>query len=271
MAEQDEIVQEIISILQRISSEEDSVRKHINTTRYQTDLLKNLDNWNQICSSLDTIGDTTLSIEDFLTTEYPESSGLKYIYTYGLLQSLFIQQDAIKHLSEAFEVDFEINEQLRNVRAIRNASIGHPTKNKVRGTVYYNYISRITLSKYGFTLLRSSKDDRDEFIDIDLLAILTKQLSEIEKCHKAISTKLIEADRMHREKYKEKLIEDIFHSSMGYQFSKVAEGIYSTNRAHDRKFGLSMIKSIEKTYTEFENVKGDVGSKATYENMDLLY
>ena len=80
MTEQNEIVQNLISTLHRISSEEDSVRKYINTTRYQTDLLQDLDIWNQICSSLDTTGDTVLSIEEYLVSDYPKNEGLKYIY-----------------------------------------------------------------------------------------------------------------------------------------------------------------------------------------------
>ena len=35
----------------------ESVRNHINTHRYQVVLLENSDKWNQICSSLDVIGD----------------------------------------------------------------------------------------------------------------------------------------------------------------------------------------------------------------------
>ncbi|ABW68535.1 hypothetical protein [Desulfosudis oleivorans] len=269
MKDQNQKIESIISTLHRISAEEESVRKYINTTRYQTDLLQNLDIWNQICSSLDTTGDTTLSIEEYLVSDYPENDGLKYIYTYGLLQSLFIQQEAVKHLSEAFEVDFKINDQLKKVRAIRNASIGHPTKNRVRGTVFYNYISRITLSKFGFTLLRSSKGDRDEFIDVDLLSIFTAQVNEIEKSYKLISTKLIEADKMHREKYKNKLIVDIFHSSIGYQFSKIAEGIYSTSTPHHRSFGLKMLESVEKTYLEFENALKERNELNDYIEHDL--
>ena len=252
MNEKIETVDNIKLMLHQISSEEEFVRKHINTTRYQTDLLQNLDVWNQICSSLDTIGDTIYSIEDYLSLEYPESTGLKYIYTYGILQSLFIQQDAVRHLAEAFEVSFNLNEKLRNIRAIRNASIGHPTKNNVRGITYYNYISQITLSKYGFTLMRSSKRDRSEFIEVDLLSIITDQLHEIEISYKHISSKLIEADRMHREKYKGKLIEDLFPSTMGYQFSKIAEGIHSTGHGHHQSFALSMLNSIEKTYIKFK-------------------
>ena len=250
MTKEIDTIENIKLALHRISSEEKLVQKYINTTRYQTDLLQNLDTWNQICSSIDTIGDTLYSIEDYLSSEYPESTGLKYIFTYGILQSLFIQQDAIKHLAEAFEVSFDLNDKLRNIRTIRNASIGHPTKNIVNGTTYYNYISQITLSKYGLTLMRSSERDRTEFIEVDLLSILTDQLPEIEKSYRLISSKLIEADRMHREKYKDKFVVDLFPSSMGYYFSKVAEGIHSTG--HNRTFGLSMLNSIEETYQKFE-------------------
>ena len=243
MTKEIDTIENIKLALHRISSEEKLVQKYINTTRYQTDLLQNLDTWDQICSSLDTIGDAIYSIEDYLSSEYPESTGLKYIFTYGILQSLFIQQDAIKHLAEAFEVSFDLNDKLRNIRTIRNASIGHPTKNIVNGTTYYNYISQITLSKYGLTLMRSSERDRTEFIEVDLLSILTDQLHEIEKSYRLISSKLNEADRMHREKYKDKLVVDLFPSSMGYLFSKVYEGIHSTS--NDRTFGLFNLNNIE--------------------------
>ena len=86
----------IIATLHRISTLEQSVREYINTTRYQIDLLKDLNTWNQIFSSLDTIDDTMLSIKDYVEAKYPESTGLKYIFTYGILQALFIQQDAMK-------------------------------------------------------------------------------------------------------------------------------------------------------------------------------
>ena len=245
------MINHINKILERIGSAEESVRSYINTTRYQTDLLKNLDNWNQICSSLDTIGDTIFSIEDYLSSEYPENTGLKYIFTYGILQSLFIQQDAVKNLAEAFELDITLSDKLRDIRLLRNASIGHPTKNKVKKVIYFNYISRPTLSKNGFTLLRSSQGNRDEFIDVNITSIITDQLTEIEKSYELIASKLEVADKLHREKYKNQLVADIFHSSIGYLFSKVSEAINSSSQ--NQSFGLSMLQSIDKMYKEFES------------------
>jgi hypothetical protein len=49
---------EIKQIIDLIDTLEDDVREHINTTRYQSDLIKDGNTWNQICCSLDTIGDT---------------------------------------------------------------------------------------------------------------------------------------------------------------------------------------------------------------------
>ena len=63
----------------------ESVRNYINTHRYQVVLLENSDKWNQICSSLDVIGDSLLAIEAYQVVEYPNNGGLKYIYTYGVL------------------------------------------------------------------------------------------------------------------------------------------------------------------------------------------
>lgn len=263
-------LKEIISALNRISTLEDSVREFINTTRYQSELLKNLDNWNQICSSLDTIGDTLYSTEDYINAEYPESEGLKYIFTYGILQALFIQQDSMQHLSEAFELEYERSEKLKKIRALRNAAIGHPSKNEVKWEkrTYYNYISRMSLDKWGFTLLRSSEKDRNEFMDVSLLSIIEEQTHEIENSYRLLVEKLNKDDKMHREKYKDKLLVDIFPSSMGYSFEKVSQGIHSPSNSN-RFFGLSMLESIEKTYTKFEDALRERNELDDYTSYDL--
>ena len=240
---------EILKKIAQIKTSETSVRDFINTTRYQDDLLKNLDTWNQICSSLDTIGDTLCTFEDYLIGEYPKSDGLKYIYTYGILQALFIQQDAMKNLSEAFDIKFDLSEQLTSIRNIRNASIGHPTKNSVKGSVYFNYISRMTMSREGFTLMRSYQQGKTEFKDVDLISILNEQLSDIQISYDLLAKKLIEEDKKHRGNFMNNLLVDIFHSGMNYSFQKVSEGIYTSR---SRPLSSGILQSIEKTYQKFE-------------------
>lgn len=268
MPEIGKTIESILEMIKRIDELEDSVRKYINTTRYQNGLISDSDNWNQICSSLDTIGDTLYSLKDYLNSEYPSSVGLKYIFTYGLLQALFIQQDAIRHLSEAFGINFELTDRLKEIRSLRNASIGHPTKNQTKGAIYYNYISRMSLSKGGFSLMRSFNKGNNEFIDIDIYSIVHDQLRDVAASYKLLDEKLKEADRMHREKYKDELLTDIFHSSMGYTFSKVAEGIHSPHSSNVA-FALSMLNSIQKTYKKFESTLSERGDLNEYTKYDL--
>lgn len=257
-----------VATLDRITKLEDAVRDFINTGRHQADLLKSRETWNQICSSLDVIGDTVLCIRDYATSPYPSSDGLKYIYTYGILQALFIQQDAARHLSEAFAVTHTPSPTLARIRDIRNAAIGHPTKQHIKKSTHYNYISRISLAKGGFTLLRSSPEDDTQFVDVDMTAIVQEQLTDIEVALSSVAEKLRDADRLHREKFGGNLISDIFHASTGYLFEKVGQGIHSSTQG-DRAFGLSMLESIEKMYLQLQSALEDRRELSEYTRYDL--
>ncbi|MBS1784255.1 MAG: hypothetical protein JST24_02365 [Acidobacteria bacterium] len=258
----------IISALHRITSLEDEVRNFINTGRHQVELLAAKNTWNQICSSLDVIGDTSLSIQDYIVSRFPDSVGLKYIYTYGILQSLFLQQDAVRHLSEAFDIPHTPSERLGKIREIRNSAVGHPTKQSIKKQTHYNHISRITLAKSGFTLMRASAEDDAKFIDVDLVSIVTEQLTDIETALTSLSTKLKEADRMHREQFGGNLLSDIFHASTGYLFGKVSQGIHSPSN-ENCSFGLSMLCSIEDMYTKFESALSERRELTDYTRYDL--
>ncbi len=230
---------------------EKQVRDHINTHRYQKVLISELDNWNQICSSLDTLGDTGLALQSYFKSEYPDETGLSYIYTYGLLQALFIQQDAMNHLSEAFDVPYKLSEELKGIRAVRNASIGHPTKNHVKKTTYFNHISRISMSKGGFTLARFYDEGKSEFIDVDFSEIAETQLMGINTAYLSINERLREIDEKHKAKFMEKPLVDILDSTMRYMFEKVGQAIYSPSSSNV-SFGFKMLESIKKTYNEFQ-------------------
>ncbi len=263
-----EILESIKNNLIEIENLEDKVRGHINTHRYQENLLKDLSTWNQICSSLDVIGDTVYAIKDYIEFEFPENYGLKYIYLYGLLQALFIQQDAMKNLSEALGLDYELSNSLKKIRNIRNASIGHPTKQNIKGEKHYNYISRITIGKFGFELLSSSESREYGHKNINLQEILIDQTAGIKNCYKQLAEKLEEIDQMHKEKFKEKPLLDIFHSALGYILEKIGQGI-SAHSTGDRDFGLSNIKILEETYSKFENSLKERRELNEYTQYDL--
>ena len=70
--------------------------------------------WSKLCSSLDVIGDTAQAFDSYLKIDEPESLGEKYLNIYGVLQALFIQQDAVTHFSEM------CNLRVKNLRNVLN-------------------------------------------------------------------------------------------------------------------------------------------------------
>lgn len=262
---------QILEKIKQLDSLETVVREHINTTRYQNDLISDLGNWNQICCSLDSIGDTSYSISGYIESDYPSNEGLKYIYTYGLLQALFIQQDAILHLFEAFKIKYRRSDALKQIRILRNAAIGHPTK-QTHGTpdgqTHYNFISRITLSKNGFRLMQCYDQGKMKFLDVDLYKIIGVQLDEIKSGYESIASTLKEADKMHKEKYKDNLLINIFPPTIGYSFEKISQGIHSPDLSNTR-LGLAMLKGVKDAYLKFEKALKDRRDHNSYTQYEL--
>ena len=60
--------------------------------------------WNQLCSSLDAIGDTELAFDAYAALPEPSDEGTTYILVYGILQALVLQQDAVRHVAEALSI-----------------------------------------------------------------------------------------------------------------------------------------------------------------------
>ena len=57
---------------------------------------------------------------------------------------------------------------------------------------------------------------------------------------------------MHKEKYKETPLQDIFPSAMGYFFEKIGQGI-SAHSYGDREFGHTHVGIVKETYEKFES------------------
>lgn len=246
----------------------ESVRGHINTHRYQSVLLDDSKKWNQICSSLDVIGDSLEAIQSYDQNAYPNDTGLKYLFTYGLLQALFLMQDALRHLSEAFDIPFQLTDTLRRIRNFRNASIGHPTKQDQKGKRYYNYISRISMSKVGFDLIRSTGDRDHAFVFVDLMTACRDQLDSVIAAYRKVAETLEEIDRVHRETFKDSPLTDLFHSAMGYCFEKISQGIQGHSHGA-REFGHRQVGMVKDTYEKFKAAMAERGDLNEYTEFDL--
>ena len=199
--------------------------------------------WNQLCSSMDVLGDTEQGIYEF---EQGENCG--YIEVYGLLQALFLQQDAVRYIAKTIGVEISNIEALLRIRNIRNDSIGHPM-NRGNGSSFH-YISRCTISKSGFTMSSyAAADDTDKFIDIDLSEILREQKAGVQTQLAEIYRYMADLENSHREKHRENIIEDIFHPSMKYLVSKI---YLSFSPNGDRYFGGSHLKMVREMVDKFK-------------------
>ncbi|MBF0466799.1 MAG: hypothetical protein HQK88_09755 [Nitrospirae bacterium] len=232
-----------------VATLEGKIRDLINNQNKQNILIKDTKLWHQLCSSLDVIGDTEIAIESYLSCDDISDKGLIYIFIYGILQCLFLQQDAIKHMTESLKILREKNDKLGKIRHIRNDSIGHPTKRDKNVETTSNFIERMSMSKNGFILMIAGNDENElykrEYIDITELIKIQRE------CHKVILqriyNKLIEEQNMHKAKFRAEKLVDIFSKS-DYIKQKVIEGCSSS----DKRIGLTHIEMIDDIIKKFE-------------------
>jgi hypothetical protein len=220
-----------------------NIRQIINNPYLQSWLIKDKKNWNKICSSLDTIEDTEYAISEYLNSKDKSLNlGQKYLYVYGILQILFVQQDAVKHILEANNINIIIQEELKKIRDIRNSSIGHPTKRTKNNETYYNYLSQRTLSLSGFTLL-SCTGEKTSFQEIDIYNLITIQSKALAKKLNNLYDKLRKDLMNYKEKFENQSLEDMFPDTINYYFGKLFEQIYANNKIIDPSFYLDFLKN----------------------------
>ena len=97
---------------------------------------KETGSWNKLWCAFDNIEDTQSAINEFEITTNPSK-----LFFYGVLQALVVQQDALRHLEESIKLPkfkFEDYDKLKEIRDIRNETIGHPTdlRKDGRGSEY---------------------------------------------------------------------------------------------------------------------------------------
>ncbi|TKJ32539.1 hypothetical protein CEE39_05300 [bacterium (candidate division B38) B3_B38] len=130
------------------------------------------DEWNRYCVSIDTLGDTVEALIHFESKGLGNNDEEKYIKLYGVLQAVFLQQDSIISLYEIFVDKFEnisLNiDDWKEIRELRNLTVGHPIEMKRAGATKRCFINRQSITSQCFQLMIWNKSkNKDEFEDID--------------------------------------------------------------------------------------------------------
>lgn len=230
--------------------------------------------WDQLCSCLDVIGDSELAIAAYLDREFGGSIGEHYLAVYGLLQALFLQQDAVINLEDSLGIQDTIYNypRLKEIREVRNASIGHPTKKdrpKSQPTSYH-FISRPTLKPDGFQLLSIDNNGKLRFKDVSIPDLITDQRTYLSEILTSVIGELEQKEKAHKEKFRMEKLVSIFPATLNYDFEKVFEGtINATTRREHAASGTVCLKQIKQVLQSFREALAKRG--ATYDSINYVY
>lgn len=228
------------------------IRDLVNESWKHYELRQNHDHFSQLVSAMDTIEDAEEAIAAFETEAEQKKVGKMYLITYGLFQAFFVQQDAAQHLCDALGIQNKLEQypQLKVVRDVRNDSVGHPTERGKAPSTSYHQISRLTMSKDGFTLLSSYSNGTRQFREISIPALVADQKRFLTDILTKIVSELKAENKAHKEKFGMEKLASLFPHTLGYAFEKVAQAIHSSNPEELGMFGLDTIKDALHSFHE---------------------
>ncbi|MEG3657312.1 hypothetical protein V5097_07855 [Arenibacter palladensis] len=181
--------------------------------------------WNKLWTSLDTIDDTQRAINTYLNLPEFRNSTEGYLYVYGVMQALNIQQDSLNNLLYALfskKINWEKEyPKLYEIREHRNNSVGHPTN---RGNdKSFHLIGRMSLSKESFTLSSyfPKTGKQSKFEEINILKCIEIQANLIPNVLKETMIALEKEFIVHKEKFKDDRLSDLIPSTIDYHFQKL--------------------------------------------------
>jgi len=208
--------------------------------------------WNKLWASIDTIEDSQLAINFYLKLPDFDSTNGGYLYIYGLMQALNIQQDAISNMNNALSnIDIEFQNEypsLYEIREHRNNSIGHPTK---RGNdKSFHFISRGTIGKIKYTLASffPKSGGVTKFEEINTLECIRVQGEILNNILQRAMEKLQSEFENHRTKFKGQRLSALIIDGFHYEFSKLYENIGKNYPLVEMDFNL-----IRDAYEKIKN------------------
>ncbi len=186
----------------------EQLRDQVNAHRRQELLLAVPMAWNALCAAMDAVGDVELGIAAFQSGKVPAEIGHTYLATYGLMQMLYVQQDAMnviravvgtetvpasrKALGEA--IKSQQDHMLAPIRQRRNRAVGHPMTNDGRAS----FIVRVSLSARGFTVYSVGDSHEFETQRVDLVADIAAQQRQVAKSLGDLVKRLKTSEIAHR-------------------------------------------------------------------------
>lgn len=207
--------------------------------------------WSKLWTAVDNIEDTQSAIE-----EYSSLKGFSRLAVYGLLQAIYVQQDAVGHLEEAIQIQTPDWKKdcpgLSKIRDIRNETVGHPiSKNGLHTSI--SRTNNLNILEYGVWSKDGFKHKTTDLRDIILLQhdLLVKEIDRIIQ-------KINEDETRHKSKFEEKKLSELL-TLTSYHIGK----LWSFERS--REYSGANFETLKSVY---ENFKEEIKKRFKLEKVD---
>ena len=240
------------------------ISKRIHDTPWKRNtLLQDTPAWEMLWSCFDAVEDRALALEAYLEMPEPPDQGTRYLVVCGALQALFVQQDATVNLADALDVTYEPNLLLKEVREIRNNSIGHPTKRGGGEGKAFNFLPRHIDTKQDFDLMTTYPDGTPPtFQYVNIPKLIGDQRSVVKEFLQNVDAHLEREDMEHKEQFRERRLQDAFPQTLRYNISKIYEAIRG-NPGRETYLKLDF-GAVEETLAAFRERLAERGEAGAY-------
>lgn len=230
-----------------VSQLESLIREHFGNHRLSINLMPDTKQLNRFFSALDCVGDAECGLTAYLEMSEPDNVYECYPLIYGALQMLYVEQDAVKAISEITGLDYDHKKQVKEIREIRNASIGHPTQT-LDGQSHY--IARASMTTTSFDLLSVSNDERPfNMRRVNMVDLIEKQRDALRKVLSLVYQKIRRDAMDHKKHFVGEKLADCFPPSTDYLIRKLYEASCDDCT---RLVGKPHIKMLTSFLDEFE-------------------
>jgi hypothetical protein len=245
------------------------IRDYCGDPKHRQRLMADRFTWHQLCTAMDIIDDVESAIDAYLTNDFPRDIGERYLRVYGILQGLFLQQDALSDLIKTVHPARAIrqNDVLKDIREARNASVGHPTQLKRHGTLSTHGIVQNSMGKEGFDLLSYPDPSGKLFQHVPVRQLIEQQRAETARILTEVIDELRAKEEAHRAQFREAKLVEAF-SLASYAFEKIFEGIRRRSISLDQW----AVDHLQQTLDDFEKQLQQRGlSIQIYDSIQYLY
>lgn len=158
------------------------IRDMVNRPWVRYHLLKTEDAFYQICACMDVLEDTQTAIETYRKMDFHAPLDL-YLPIYGVLQAVYMQQDAVISICNALGLDSSVyKSNIGDIRKIRD-DLQHPTCRcpkgaRKRDSVFFIQLEQFSLNKEHCRYLVSSSKAGSVYRDINISKTIDDQTAQ---------------------------------------------------------------------------------------------